>query len=247
MSDSVPRFSLNEIEALLQRSQNAQNFLRKELVASYDEFVEVLYDELDLIISTLEANPQFYYSDDEDKITHTIVTALQMRNYAATQGTTTGGNVDITVPGPNSAWTWIGEAKIFTSLNSLSEGFLQLTTRYRNASPVFACRGLLAYTKRHDVSEHLKMWDEEVQKLGLEEFVRTDCNRRGKLAFYTSHKDKSSGLPVKIRHNAICLYHLPEDKSGRTAKKYQERRQTEAVAARPTKAKPQVKTSKTNG
>lgn len=218
-------YSLNEVEALLERSTYAQNMVRKELVESYDEFIEVLYDELDLILTKLEANPQFYYSDEEDKITHTIVTMLQMRNYAATQGTTSGGNVDITVAGPQPAWSWIAEAKIYNSLTALHEGFLQLTTRYRNASPIYASRGLLAYTKRQDPAGHLKKWDDEVKALGLENYARNACSRRNSLAFYTSHKDKSTSQTVTIRHTAVCLYHLPEDKSGRSAKKYKQRAQ----------------------
>jgi hypothetical protein len=223
MSQQHSAYSLDAIEALLARSQYAQNMVRKELVNDYKDFIEVLYDELDLILTKLETNPQFYYSDDEDKITHSIVTMLQMRNYAATQGTTSGGNVDITVIGPNPQWSWIAEAKIYNSLTALREGFLQLTTRYRNANPIFADRALLAYTKRDDAAGHLKNWDDEVQNLGLINYSRSNCNRRGSLAFYTSHKDKSTSQTITIRHTAICLYHLPEDKSGRNAKKYKGR------------------------
>lgn len=223
MTVNKKNFSLADVEALISRTPNAQNLLRKELASSYDEFVEILYDELDIVIATLEANPQFYYSDDEDTITHHIISMLKMRNYAATQGTTTGGNVDVTVQGPEPLWTWIGEAKIYKTLDSLREGFLQLTTRYRNASPIHASRGILAYTKRLDVATHFKSWSDEVMAMGLDNFVRNECIKRGNLAFFTTHKDKSSGLPVTIRHNAVCLYHLPEDRSGRTAAKYKGR------------------------
>jgi hypothetical protein len=153
---------------------------------------------------------------------------LKMRNYSATQGTTNGGNVDITVKGHNPLWSWIGEAKIYASLKNLQEGFLQLTTRYRNASPIFASRGMLAYTKRPDPTAHLKEWDDEVAGQKLPDYSRADCTKRPGMAFLTTHKDASSGQPVKIRHNVIALHHLPEDRSGRTAKKYKARREEQA-------------------
>jgi hypothetical protein len=223
MTVSSRGFSLNEVDALIKGSRNAQNLLRKELVSSYEEFVDVLYDEMDIVINALESNPQHYYHDDEDKITHAIVSMLQMRNYNASQGTTSGGNVDITVNGPDAAWDWIGEAKIYKSLADLREGFLQLTTRYRNASPNYSCRGILAYTKRSDAAGHLATWNVEVSGMGLDEYDISACSKRGSLAFHTTHKDKSSGLPVKIRHNAVCLHHFPMDKSARGASKYKGR------------------------
>lgn len=213
-------FSLNEIESLLKNSSHAQNFLRKEFVSSYEEFVEILYDDMDLIIVNLESNPQFYSKDEEDRITHDIVTMLKMRNYAASQGTTSGGNVDLTVSGSNPAWSWIGEAKIFKSVTDLREGFLQLTTRYRTASPNYACAGILAYTKRINAAGCLHDWEEAIRGMELEDLEFSECTRRGKLAFYTTHKHEATGLPIKIRHNAISLHHLPKDKSGRTAAKH---------------------------
>jgi hypothetical protein len=193
-------------------------------VATYDEFVEILYDEMDIVISSMEENPQYYFDDSEDKITHAIVSMLKMRNYSATQGTTSGGNVDITVKCSNPLWSWIGEAKIFNALDNLNEGFLQLTTRYRNASPIYSSRGILAYTKRDLAGDHFKEWDKHVSALGLKDFARSDCPKRPGMAFFTSHKDSSTGLPLRIRHHAIALHHLPDDKSGRAAKKYASRR-----------------------
>ena len=217
-------FSIDQVQFLIASNPLAKNLLRKELVTTYDEFVDVLYDEMDIVISTLEENPQHHYDDNEDKITYSIVSMLKMRNYNATQGTTNGGNVDITVKGINPLWSWIGEAKIYATLKNLQEGFLQLTTRYRNASPVYAQRGLLAYTKRADSTAHLKEWDDHVTNLKLPDFTRADCSKRPGMAFLTTHRDASSGQPVTIRHNVIALYHLPEDRSGRTAAKYKARR-----------------------
>lgn len=225
---TMKNISLADVQALICGNVLSSNFIRRTLVETYDDFVDVLYDDMDIVISTLEENPQHYFEDEEDKITHSIVSMLKMRGYCATQGTTAGGNVDITVSGPKPLWSWIGEAKIYSSLTSLDEGLLQLTTRYRNISPLFASRGILAYTKRRDPTALLKEWDDHVQTKDLVGLVRIECEKRPGLAFITVHKDDASGQLVRIRHNSIALYHLPEDRSGRNAAKYKKRRVKEA-------------------
>lgn len=215
--------SLDELESLIKNNPLASNLVKKALATSYEDFVELLYDDLDIVINELEANPQHYFDDEEDKITHVIVSMLRMRNHKASQGTTSGGNVDITVDGPQQGWNWIGEAKIYKSLTDLNEGFLQLTTRYRNASPNHSMRGIVAYTKRPKAAELLADWHAELVEKKLDGFASSACVRRGALAFHTTHKDHSTGLPVAIRHIAVCLHHLPKDKSGRSAAKYKGR------------------------
>ena len=54
--------------------------------------------------------------------------------------------------------------------------------------------------------------------------------RRGALSFYTTHKHEASGLPIQVRHSAISLYHLPKDRNGLAAQKYQDAHAAEAVA-----------------
>lgn len=222
--------SLEELGALVATSEFAFDMLRHEFSESYDEFVETLYDNIDRVIGKLEQNPQFYTLAEEDKITHEIANMLSMAGYDARQGETNGGNIDLTVKGYKSAWSWVGEAKIYKTIDNMREGFLQLATRYRNASPVNARAGILAYTKRADAAGCLKAWHEEISKMGLEGFSVAECPRRGPLAFYTTHKHEASGLPIHIRHAAVCLYHLPKDASGLQAQKYQQAHAAEAAA-----------------
>lgn len=228
MTMRSPLDSLAGVQALLSQNHKAKNLLRKFLVKSYEEFVEVLYEEIDIVISKIERNPQFYYDDEEDKITHHIVTSLQDRNYDAEQGAAGGGSVDITVSGKEDLWSWIGEAKIYRSLKDLQEGYAQLTTRYRTASPNFNCRGMLVYIQRKDAAKLMKEWGEDLAKMGLDDYGRSNCSKRPMLAFFTTQKDASSGTPMLIRHNGICLYHIPEDKSGRNATKHITRRKAAA-------------------
>jgi hypothetical protein len=222
--------SLEELGALVANSEFAFDMLRHEFSQSYDDFIEALYDNIDKVIGKLEENPQFYEKVGEDKITHEIANMLSMAGYDACQGETSGGNVDLTVKGYKSAWSWVGEAKIYKTIDDLREGFLQLSTRYRNASPVHAKAGILAYTKRADAAACLKAWLEEICQMGLADFSVGECTRRGALAFYTTHKHEASGLPIHVRHSAVCLYHLPKDESGRNAQKYQEAHAAEAAS-----------------
>ncbi|WP_171941295.1 hypothetical protein [Herbaspirillum rubrisubalbicans] len=219
-----PKYSLREVESIL-ADDDLQNFLRRKLAATYDEVIDILYEELDLIIADMERNPQHYIEKEEDEITGAVVSALRHRSYSATQGTTSGGNVDITVSWPkHSDWTWICEAKIYNSIKSLDDGYLQLTTRYQNASLIHDKRGLLAYTKRPKASALLKQWDDHLARKDLDGYSRTECKSRPQFSFYSTHVDPKGGHLVPVRHLAVALYHMPQDTSGKNAKKYVERR-----------------------
>lgn len=214
--------SLAELGAMAATSEFAINIIKKEWVSSYEEFVESVYDSIDKAFALLEKSPQSYFDDaiGEDKITEELANMLVMAGFDARQGQTQGGNVDLTVMGKKTTWSWIGEAKIFSTNTSLKEGLLQLTTRYRNASPLHAQAGILAYVKRANAVGCLQEWRTEVEGMVLPDLSLSECNRRGPLAFFTTHKHEATGLPIKIRHTAISLYHLPKDKSGRGAKKF---------------------------
>lgn len=196
-----------------------QNMIRRALAQSYDEFVEILYDDLDFAISGLELNPQFHQDSSEDTISNFIIQGLR-GYYKVTQGATGGGNKDITVEGRERSWMWIGEAKIYKSLADLREGWLQLTTRYKHIDPTKNSAALLAYSFRPDAVKHLSDWRAELRTQGLENYGDSDCGRRKPLAFYSKHKHQDSGVDMPVRHIAINLSFKPKDKSARNAKKY---------------------------
>lgn len=230
--------SLKEYQAIIEMNPMQKNFLRRTFAESYDEFVDVLYDDLDLVVDQLASNPQLYRGDSEDKLTGIIVSHLTLMSYAASHGTTGGGSKDITVVGRNPTWTWIGEAKIFDSVTNLREGFLQLVTRYRNSSSINAKGGLLAYTFRAKPSQLLLGdWLEEAKKMGFDNFCTSECKRRPGLAFHSVHDHEATGLPFDVRHIAVPLYFLPRDKSGRTAKKFQSQSADQPPEKKPTRRK----------
>lgn len=223
METFSPNFSLRGLEQLIAADPISRNMVWRLSASSYAEFVNVLYKDLDLVISELELNPQHYQNDCEDKLTAFIISMLKMKGYDASHGTTGGGSKDITVNGSAPSWSWIGEAKIYNSITDLREGFLQLSTRYRNVDPLKSCGGLLAYTRREYAADLMDKWKKAVGKIPLRNFRVCPCPSRDRLGFISVHDHISSGLPFEVRHLAICLYHRPLDKSGRTAKKYQDK------------------------
>lgn len=233
------KISLTDLGAMVARSEYAFDMLKKEYSTSYEDFVESVYDNIDKAFGKLEENPQHHSPEEvgEDKITNSIADMLVMAGFDARQGQTQGGNIDLTVKGKKSGWSWIGEAKIFRDTNALREGFLQLSTRYRNASPLKAQAGILAYTKRKNAAGCLAEWQAEVANMGLDGFSISPCSRRGQLAFYTIHNHEASGLPIRVRHTAIVLYHLPKDKSGLSAQKYHDAHVAEGNIPAPSETK----------
>lgn len=223
---TLPNVSLNDFYALVQHNPVLKNMVRQQYVATYEEFVELLYETLDCAISQLQENPQHHQSDDEDALTDKIISLLRMAGYSATHGTSGGGSKDLTVRWRNPQWSWIGEAKKYRSLADVREGFLQLTTRYRNADPLYTQGGLLAYTYRPNAAKLLSEWMSEAANVAettevkLENFRVEDCLTRPKLAYTSYHDHVASGLQCKIRHIAVVLYHHPEDKSARKSKKH---------------------------
>ncbi|HGO6081719.1 TPA: hypothetical protein ACK3PA_006215 [Burkholderia cenocepacia] len=232
----LPNISLADYLDRVKHNPISRNMVRLQYVQDYDEFIDIFYEVLDFAIARLQANPQHHQEDSEDGLTVKLMNLLEMAGFAVTTGTTGGGNKDLTVGWLNPEWTWIGEAKKFNSLTDVREGFLQLTTRYRNANPLYARGGLVAYTLRPKAAALLKEWMEEAPnvandtKVKLDNFRVEDCKRRPGLAFNSFHTHVASGLECEIRHMAVVLYHLPEDKSGRTAKKYQPARNAASAA-----------------
>ncbi|RAS31922.1 hypothetical protein [Paraburkholderia bryophila] len=230
--NGLPNVSFEDFMLMVKDNPVHRNMVRQHLVKTYDEFIEIFSEILDYAITRLEENPQHHQNDNEDALTEKLVTSLKMAGYDATHGTAGGGSKDLTVKWKNPQWTWIGEAKKYKSLNDVREGFLQLTTRYRTANPLYTRGALIAYTFRPKAAALLKEWMDEAANVAkdknvlLDNFRVEDCSLRPQLAYNSFHDHVATGLPCQIRHIAVALYHLPKDKSGRSAKKYKQKNDT---------------------
>jgi len=136
-----------------------QATIRRQMIGeggTYQEFIEQLYADIDDSIYELQASRELRQNDSEDRITLDILVGLKRHGYNATHDSKTGGHVDLSVRmGPHS---WIGEAK---KDGNFHEGFLQLTSRYVQASGNYAHDhgGLLFYmVKTSDALGKLISW-----------------------------------------------------------------------------------------
>jgi hypothetical protein len=179
---------------------------------SYQEFVAQLYEDLDQAIYALQASREMRQEDSEDRITADILSRLNVVGYRATHDTKTGGHIDLSIR-LGDDHSWIGEAK---KDGNFQEGFLQLTSRYVQASGNYAHdqAGLLFYLiETADALGKLNGWRDKITADGS---LSEDCHQNT-LAFYSTHKLAGSGTNLKVRTMTVSLYHKPLDRSARTS------------------------------
>ncbi len=208
------------IQELGMHDITVRGFVQRITATNYTEFLDALYSDLNLALGELEKSP----GDDEaeDATTHRLLLVLRGMGYSATHDAHAGGHVDITVEMKRKNFSWIGEAKRFTSVADLTEGYLQLATRYRPQLMDGKLHGgLIGYLRRPDAASHMKNWREHFASINVAAgAVTRDCDRRGPLAFHSSHPHQDFGIPLEVWHTCVVLHFHPRDKSGRTAKKY---------------------------
>jgi hypothetical protein len=206
------------LQELLQRFPRVLTDFKRNYPASYDEFVQNLYDDIVIATKALEESANKRQKDDEDTITLNVCNMLDQHGaYKATHDTYRAGHVDLTVQHLDKKYKWSAEAKIFHSVSAINEGFLQLTTRYK-FSPPEDRGGMLIYVFQPNASAKMGDWRGKLEAEAPEGLVIQDCNRRPKLNFYSELKHKSTGLPFHIWHHCVVLHYEPKDKSARNAK-----------------------------
>ncbi|WP_202758394.1 hypothetical protein [Delftia acidovorans] len=179
------------------------------MVASYDEFVEVLYRDLDSCVRMIEEDPKVRQDDSEDRLSTEIISMLRSMNYQAAHDELIGGHSDIVVRGERG-YLWVGEAKIHTSYEKVMDGFDQLNSRYLRGTPNADQGALVIYIKNKNTANVIKNWDERMTRLGLTEYSKESCPTRLELGFYNRHIHGISGRKVRIRHIGINLCWEPD-------------------------------------
>lgn len=212
-------FTVKQFAALFPADDELPRMLRRKAVSrsgEYRQFVDILYDDIDVCLREFQKSPELRQKDSEDRLTEELNVQLRRLGYDATHDTSAGGHVDITVK--LGTLSWIGEAK---KDQKFIEGFRQLTTRYRPASgnPDHNAFGLILYLVKDGarVKDKLKAWRMKMQKEGLEQYKDWDCPRNS-FAFYSAHIADWSGMPVFIRHMMVGMHHDPQDASARATK-----------------------------
>ncbi len=208
------KLSLRHLQGLEDLIPGLDGFASRLLVATYDDFIERLYKDIDKVIYLLEENPELRQSDTEDRLTIEIRNNLRCMGYNADHDSKIGGHADLVVR--KSDFTWIGEAKIHREYDYLWEGFQQLTTRYSTGDSNQRDGGLLIYIRVKDTNQVIQKWKELLASKQLPNYSVWICEIRN-TSFFSIHKHERSGCNFKVRHMPIMLYFKPRDKSGRNS------------------------------
>lgn len=215
----------------------AATLLSRNYFLNESDFHNCLFQDIENIIKNMESSSDKYYCDDEDKLSHTIVTSLGHLGYKATEQTKKNGSVDITVSTKDNKFEWIAEAKIGYGHQKIFEGLLQLLTRYvkRDTSG-----GLIVYYQKAKSNTLFNNWLKYLYKQEWKDY----CESQGNLdkvipllghlnilsykhidntCFQTNVKVVNpNGGDFDLRCFYVDIYHEPLDKSGMKNKSLKE-------------------------
>lgn len=208
---ALDSLSLSQLKELQDNIPELRNFPERILTKTYEEFVSVLYKDIDAIVADIEENPELRKDHSEDSLTIEIKGNLKHMGYNASHDTKIGGHADLVVKKEKQNWLWIGEAKIHKSYDYLFQGFQQLTTRYSTGSYNNCEGGMLIYIRNINIEQIMKKWEEHLK--GKDEIAEIETSQCpvNPLSFYSTHHHQRTNLPFKVRHMPFNLYFFPED------------------------------------
>ncbi len=217
---SSKNISADYIATLSAIDPHLKGFIARATTTTYIEFLSVLHDDIKDAVGVIEKQKQYITTESEDGTTGRLSLVLHGKGYLCGQ-VNSGGNVDLEVS--RTGFRWIAEAKKFTSTAALTEGYLQLSTRYSTGagSDGTCYGGMLAYLRRPDAVGNMIRWKKSLKDhaTAAPNCVFSDCTRMGPLAFISEHVHSSYGTPFKVWHVCFVLHHEPQDKSARASKR----------------------------
>ncbi|WP_180115050.1 hypothetical protein [Acinetobacter sp. YH12140] len=216
---SIPTFDFNN--PLIQARTLETLWLQG---CSYEDFLGRLYDDIDQACSLIMEDVEKHLKLTETEISSSIWLYLKgCKIYQVEKDTDANGNVDIIVR--TDRHKWFAEAKIWSSNSYLKEGYLQLTERYSKGEKKNNHGGMFIYIKpesdQDNEEEIIASWKEYL-KTTFSYLEIYDCSLDDS-RFFSKGKHSGTKHDYHVRYIPITLLHIPRDKSGRTAQKYQER------------------------
>ncbi len=206
----IEKLSLSELKKYEKYVPGLGNFPSRFCTTDYDDFVGVLYKDIDTIVAEMEENPEHYMKDSEDRLTIQIKISLRLMGYEANHDAKIGGHTDLSVKKPSQNWLWIGEAKLYGGPKYLMTGFKQLTTRYSPGNYNNNQGGMLIYIQKKDAKMLMDKWGKMLVSEGdISESFACGVNP---LSFYSKHKHQRTGLDFTVRHIPFVLYFDPRDR-----------------------------------
>jgi len=207
-----------DLERALKTLKNFQDdvagigyFPDRMLVKNYEEFVSILYNDIDKIVTGMERNSELRQEESEDHLTIQVKENLHHMGYNSVHDEKIGGHCDLVIK--KYDWLWIGEAKIFDSRGYtwLHDGFQQLTTRYSTGGYKNSQGGMLIYIRKANAKKIMEKWkthlidnNKDANDLNAFDFLENS------LTFYSEHSHQRTGLAFKVRHIPFCLHFDPK-------------------------------------
>lgn len=184
--------------------------IRRTSPRDYNDFVDQLYDDLDLLMGELESDAKDFIEASEDVLNRELARLLRVCGYSASHDNDEGGHVDIHVKSRNQKYSWLGEAKLDNGPQYIGDGLVQLTTRYARGTPGHHCGGLLVYFQKARCAERFGEWRTKFEEdTSWEDRTISECTRRPGLSFYSEFvlNRMGKGVPkYRIRYMAISLF-----------------------------------------
>lgn len=195
---------------------------------SYQDFIELLYSDLDVILREIQASRKLTVkkypkvdSDDtvfkvfEDDINTQIVRDLKLLNYDAVHDKFDNGHVDIHVEISGFPFKWLGESKIWKGVSKIEGGFKQLLEDYSTGEDNANCGGVLIYAvdTDHNTNQMLKIWYNDLDEASKDtsrnqnlQGLTLEWPDHNKNIFYSNQIHPHSGLSgYRVRH---CILNL---------------------------------------
>lgn len=199
---------------------------------NYEEFLELLYNDIDFIIKKFAKSKDKYAQgmrdnsrNGEDLINTIVCDMLEMRGWMARHDTSVNGHADIVVELLGEDYQWIGEGKINRSNSNIYGGFKQLMYRYSTGLQDENAGGVLIYINQSSKSQLDVLNDWQKFLSNKNETVSDDNDEmpyvdvidivydpKNPLVFYSNHKHPSSGLDYTIRHMVMDFRYQPKDR-----------------------------------
>ncbi|SIT11364.1 hypothetical protein [Insolitispirillum peregrinum] len=202
--------SIAQLEQMFNGNPQTRIHLAVARYRTYDEFVKIVHDVIDIIFRSYEENPKYKNNMGEDELTMMLIENMKSYGLTAMHDAMSGGHCDIVVKGRDD-FTWLGEAKIHRSYDWLFKGFQQLDTRYMAPAEYRDHGGMIiyCYVKRADTV--FKNWIEHLSCTRTD--VVIDHYDSDKIRCVTSHVHERNGRTVKIWHAIAALHFSPQDKN----------------------------------
>lgn len=196
---------------------------------SYEEFLTLLFEDLDTIIRRLSMSKDKYSQglkdnpkQGENLINTVIVDGLYYQGWRSEHDTHVNGNADLVVGVElNDKFQWLGEGKIRSGQANLKGGLKQLIHRYSTGISNQNSGGMLIYVNHTNLTqlEIMNNWKEEINNSNdgdsnentLSKAIRFESCDDNQLAFYSYHIHPSSGLEYKVKHMIIDFRYNPID------------------------------------